>query len=717
MSIKVEFVTRIRIVILGMLLFCCVILFKLMFVQFVERDHWISKAERAHVRVRPIKATRGNIYSDDGSLLATSLPRYTVSFDPSISKMNKKRADIFKQGLNELSKKLASYFKDKPAQVYKSRILDAKSTGKRYLPINRRKINYSDKKMMESWPIFKHGQMNGGVIFEKVETRFDPFGSLARRTVGYTRKDSLGTVKGIVGLEFSFNEELGGVDGQQLFQKIGGGIWKPVSEDYIVTPKQGHDLHTTIDVNIQDFAESALRKSVTDNGANNGCAIVMDVKTGDIKALVNIDKIIKDQDTTYFELYNRAVATRYEPGSTIKLASVMAVLEERKELNLNSKVETGDGKYKFFNVEMRDSKYGGHGTLSFKDVFKKSSNIGVAKLVNETFYHSTQAQQKYIDYLSKFQLTNTMDFQLFGAAKPYVKTPEDQSWSGISLPWMSIGYEVEMSPLQMLAFYNAVANNGFYVTPRLVKSVSEGGKVLREFKVNAQNRKICSDETLAEVHEMLFSVVNEEGGTASNIKSSEYSISGKTGTKQNQKNGRYVKEYYATFAGFFPSQNPKYSIIVAIDHPQNGSYYGNDVAAPVFKEIADKIYTNDMSLHRHLSKEFAVEKGVFPTIQSGYSEDLQHLCEELNIEYWGNAGDLYSRAVRDQELQKVKWLDIPLRQEIVPDVVGMTLRDALSLLENQGLKVAFTGRGRVKSQSMNAGSTLVVGSKIRLELE
>lgn len=717
MSIKVQFITRIRIVILAMLVFCMAILYKVVDIQYINNDKWIAKAEKAHIRVRSIKATRGNIYAEDGSLLATSLPFYTVAFDPSVSTINQEREGIFNEGIDSLSIYLSRFYNDYSRGYYKDKIIKARDAKRKYVRINKKQINYAEKKEMEKWPIFKRGQMKGGVIFEKVERRFTPFGGLAARSIGRTKEDSARTIKGMYGLEYSFNDELSGVNGRQLFAKIGGGVWKPVTEKFITKPEQGRDLETTIDVNIQDFAETAITNAVREHDAGHGCAIVMEVATGEIKALVNIDQVIRNDNKSYREIYNWAVGRKSEPGSTMKLASVMALLEERSDINLDTKVETGNGKFKFFDVEMRDSKVGGHGEITLREAFKVSSNIGIAKLVNETFYHKKQTQKRFIDYLSKFGLAKPLDFQLKGSAEPNIKTPDDESWSGISLPWMSIGYEAEMSPLQMLSLYNTVANDGYFVQPRLVKGITEDGELVEEYKVDKSTRRICSAKTIKSVKEMLWAVVNEKGGTAYAQRSNQYSLSGKTGTKQLLKNSKYVHEYYATFAGFFPSEKPKYSILIAIDHPKNGKFYGSQVAAPVFKDIADKIYKNDLELHPHLDPNFKTEKGKFPVVRTGYYNDLKLLCDELHLNYWGGAGELWVTAYRDDELKQIKWRDVVIKEETVPKVIGMTLRDAISLLENLGLKVEMQGRGRVVSQSQDAESKLIFGSVIKLKLQ
>lgn len=727
MSIRIEFITRARIVILGLTLFCVLILYKLVSIQFIYGEKWRGKSDNLHLSVRKIKATRGNIFSDDGSLLATSSPKYRLAMDPTVSKITVEREKIFNDGIEELSQRLHRFYaqkaksnkrvRNRSAGSYLRLIKNAREANKRYVSINSTKINYAEKKAMEKWPIFKAGRMKGGVLFEKEETRFRPFTSLAFRTIGYTTADdSTGEVRGRKGLEYSFNEYLAGKTGAQLHSKMSGGVWKPVTEDYVVTPEEGHDIHTTLDVNIQDFAESALKRAVAENKASNGCAIVMDVKTGDIKALVNVDQKIRNGDTTYSEVYNNAVAKRYEPGSTIKLASVIALLEENSSLTLDTKVETDNGVYNFYDAVMRDSRVGGYGTISLLDVFKKSSNVGIAKLVEKNFYHSRAMQQKFIAYLRQCKLTEPMGFQLKGEAVPFVKTPDDDSWSGISLPWISIGYESLISPLQMLGFYNAIANDGYYVKPRIVSTISDDGKVIKEFRIEKDEKRICSEKTLEKVKIMLKSVV-EKGGTADNIRSSQYAISGKTGTKKNIKEGKYVKEYYATFAGFFPSENPKYSIMIAIDHPTQGKFYGGSVAAPVFKEIADKIYTNDLALHKNLDLEFERKPGVFPVIQAGYYKDLETICEELKLSYRGSTDKEWVRAQRNDELKRVQWKDLDLKYEKVPDVSGLTIRDALSLLEMKGLRVSFSGRGRVVSQSQEPGTNLLVGSKIKLILE
>lgn len=715
MSIKVQIVTRIRLVIIFMVLFAMGIIYRIIHLQFIDNEIWVKKQERAHIRVLPIKATRGNILSSEGGLLATSLPFYRVAFDPTVSNLTQEKLDIYKNGLDSLSIHLSRFFGDHSAKYYRELIVSAKSHKRRYLLLNKRQINFAEKKVLEKWPIFRDGKVDGGIIFEKVERRFMPYGGLAARTIGKIKlTDKL--IKGQFGLEYSFNDELSGVDGKQLFSKIGGGVWEPTSEDYIVNPRQGHDLATTIDVNIQDFAENAVRNCVRDNEADHGCAIVMEVATGDIKALVNIDQVKMGDFVEYREVYNWAVGRNSEPGSTMKLASVIALMEEYEDITSNTKIETGKGSTSFFDIEMKDSKKEGHGTITLREAFKYSSNIGIAKMVNDKFYHQRQLQQRFVDYLQKFHLTDPIDFQLQGSAVPHVKSPDSTSWSGISLPWMSIGYEVEISPLQILAFYNAIANDGYYVKPRIVTDILEDGKVLRSFSVDKSDKMLCSENTLKSVRDMLWSVVNEEGGTAYSQRSSQFSMSGKTGTKQNLKAGRYVHEYYATFAGFFPSEKPKYSIIVAIDNPKKGKYYGSDIAAPVFKAIADKIYKNDLALHPFLNPVFQVEKGSYPDIKAGYYQDLKVLCDQFNLKYWGGSNELWVKPVKDGNLKEIKWQDLIVNEEKVPDVVGMSFRDAITLLENSGMKVVFEGRGKVTSQSISPGSILVVGSKIKITL-
>ncbi len=689
MNIKKSILLRARVSFLLVALFAFAIIFRIVQIQMVDGEKWKKIAEKNVIQYKTIKATRGNIYSDNGSLLATSLPFYKVAIDPTVVE-----TEIFRRDIDSLSLLLSHYFKSGSPNDYKHRITNARLKGRQYVLLSRKLINYQDKKIMSKWPIFREGRMEGGVVFMKMDQRFKPFDYLGERTIGYVNENSKGA-----GLEYSFNSILAGQNGEALFKKMSGGIWKPVSDGNDVKVQHGLDIKTTIDINIQDVAEASLMNHLEMHNADKGCVVLMEVKTGEIKAMANLQKL---KNGSYGETYNFAVGNQglTEPGSTIKLASMMALLEEGG-IRINDSIETGNGVYSFYNnaKPMTDSKEGGYGRITIKEAFEKSSNIAISRLVNDHFMNDPQ---RFIDYLN----------QLVGEGVPRIKTPSDPSWSGISLPWMSIGYELELTPIQTLAFYNAVANNGKLIQPIIVKQAMRADRVIETFESKTLNKKICSDETLKVLRVLLEGVVNN--GTAKNIKNSDYRIAGKTGTAQKLKNGKYVKEYYTSFAGYFPAEAPKYSCIVIIDNPKGYRKYATDVAAPVFKEIADKIYSLDIQMHEDMDEEKYKQPGYFPVIQAGYQPDLQFLCNKLGISNHGSGNQEWVQA--QPVKNSIKWKERQIIEGLVPDVHGMTLRDAIYLLENKGMRVRFEGRGRVKRQSIKAGNRAIQGSTIELQL-
>ncbi len=699
MSIKRAILLRVRIAFLLVFLFAVAVLFRIFYLQFPEGEKWASIAESMGLQVMKVKATRGNIYSDDGSLLATSLPFYRIAMDPTLAS-----SEMYKKHIDSLSLLLSRFYKDQSASAYKRKIDQARKERRRYIILNRTEIDYQGKKQMENWPLVRHGRLKGGIIFEKIEKRFRPFSHLGYRTVGSTDGESRGTV----GLEFSFDSWLAGRDGEALFQKMAGGGWKPVFDGTEIQPINGFDIQTTINVNLQDIAETALLKGLERHKADYGVAIVMEVETGEIKAISNLSR---NSDGDYYERYNYAVGSQgsREPGSTFKLASMIALLEET-DIELTDTVDTGNGAMKFYKETMKDHKPGGYGRISVQEVFEKSSNIGVAKLVTQ---HFGDKPDKFINRIKEIGLNKEIDFQMVGEGVPYIKDPTDSSWSGISLPWMAHGYELKMTPLQTLTFYNAVANDGEMIQPIIVKSVLDDNRKVERFEAEVINSKICSKKTLKEIRLMLEGVV--ERGTAENIKDNRYGIAGKTGTAKKVVNGRYTNKYYTSFVGYFPAAEPRYSCIVVIDDPKGFQIYGSDVAAPVFKEIADKIFALEIEMQEELPDTRVEYAGIFPVMRGGKQEELSMISEELGLKTQDD--EIEATWVKTSVVeQEVQWKSNDPKQNLVPDVRGLTLRDALFLLENAGLKVQVVGRGRVDQQSISPGTRFRSGTTIKLSL-
>ena len=704
-SVKKSIVTRVRLAFLGVAVFSCAIFWKATKIQFQEGGKWRALEQERRISYQPVPATRGNIYSDNESIMATSLPFYRVAWDPGVVEES-----VFNAGVDSLAWHLSNFFGDRSVQEYRRRLVNArrsKDPALRYIRLNSRQINFQDKKTLANWPIFRARRNRGGAIFEKVDKRFRPFGGLAQRTIGFVNEDKHGA-----GLEYTFEQSLAGKAGEALFERVPGGV-KPVYDGTEIKPLPGYDVKTTLDINLQDVAENALYKSLVDNNAQYGCVILMEVATGEIKAVANLGKA---SDDTYKEDYNYAFADqgRTEPGSTFKLASMMALFEARPELMLDDIVDTGNGRMYVGGAVKSDSH--GYGRITVQQVFEKSSNIGVAKLVDKYFSGNPA---EYTDQLKKFGLDKPLGFQMAGEARPYVKDPSDRSWSRTSLTTMSIGYELKLAPLQTLALYNAIANGGVKVQPLIVKEIKQADKVLQHNETKVLNPKICSEATLAKVKAMMEGVVTE--GTARGIRPKDYAIAGKTGTAWKFKNGQYTKTYSTSFVGYFPADKPKYSCIVVVDSPRNGRIYGADVAAPVFREVADKCMARDLLSQRPLLAKARLNKSHVPFVRAGMQEELALVCQTLGLvgRTQATGGEEWVRAASDTAFhaRTVALVANPVRAGRVPQVRGLTLRDALCLLENRGLHVRGLGTGRVREQSLAVGAPIKRGEVITLVLE
>ncbi|MGB0522814.1 MAG: penicillin-binding protein [Flammeovirgaceae bacterium] len=703
MGVKNSILVRIRVAFVAIVVVLGLVVVKMIDIQVVNGEKWREVARENGLQYRKVKATRGNILSDNGNFMATSLPFYQLAIDPTVANQ-----EVFNANIDTLCRLFEGFFQEKTAEEYANEIREARDTRSRYFVVSRKRhVSYQERKELEKWPIFNLGRYRGGVLFEKVDKRFRPFDPVARRTVGFLiESDSTGELKGR-GIEYSFNDELAGVDGEALYQRIAGSRWKPVEDESMVRTENGYDIETTINLDIQDKATEMLKKALMRRAAKYGVMILMEVETGEIKAMVNLGK---DSKGRYRENYNYAVGSQgvNEPGSTFKTASMLALLEAT-DIKVNDTINTGDGKYMFYeDCIMTDAAVYGYGRLSVQKVFEKSSNIGVSKMV---FRHFQDNPKLFYEYLSKFNLTKPIGFQMMGEGEPNVNQPGSEMWSGCSLPWMAIGYEVQVSPLHLVAFYNAIANGGKMIEPLLVKRVLRGGHIVeKEFSPRVLNPKICSERNLEIIQQMLEGVI--EHGTANNIYTEEYKIAGKTGTTHKLYKGRYVDKYYTSFVGYFPADKPKYTCIVGIDEPQGDDHYGGSVAAPVFRELADWLYV--VGVEKELD-ELEIANADAPYIRSGKYTDLVNLTDELgvktvpmNTEDW-----VYTSNQGDTVLLK----NNIFHDELVPDVTGMVLKDALYILENQGLTVKVIGTGaRVRKQSLKVGRKVRPGYVIYLTM-
>ncbi|WP_027001204.1 penicillin-binding protein [Hugenholtzia roseola] len=706
MRVKTDILLRVRVSFIAMFVLAILVVYKIMTIQIIEGEKWSSKARGVENRV--VEATRGNIYAADGSLLATSLPFYRAALDPTISD-----SSVFAAGVDSLGLLLAEFYGEKTAQEYVAELRTARKENKQYKILSKKLIDYQQKKRLESFPILREGRKKGGLIVEKIEKRHLPYADLARRTVGFMSEDTSADVSGR-GLEYSFNQYLAGVNGEALYELIAGDYWRPISNVSQVRPENGKDIETSLDIHLQDTVHRLLKQNLIKYQANYGTAIVMEVASGEIKAMVNLGK---NNNGDYVENNNYAVGNMgsAEPGSTFKLASMMALFEEAADIiSLNDSVQTGDGKHKYFeDAVMKD--VSPLGKISVQEVFEKSSNVGMSLLVWKYFRKNPE---KFLQHLDNFGITQPLGFQMAGEATPYFRRPNDKEWSGSTLPWMSIGYELEIAPLQTLAFYNAIANKGKLVRPQIVKRISYAGKTLQEFETQVLKEKICSDKTLQALQAMLLGVV--ERGTAKTIRRKLYNIAGKTGTSEKVKDGVYTEEHYTSFVGYFPAENPQYSCIVVIDEPKDDRLkYAAEIAAPIFADIADLVYFK--YVHQPLEKATEQSDSLYfrlPVVRAGYRPDLELLCTQLGIAHQTQTSSFWvGTQIGEEKNPTIHWIENPLQAGLVPDVRGMRLRDAIYLLENQGLKVSFKGKGRVSKQSLTPGGRLQKGTNITLYLE
>ena len=704
MDIRRTILLRTRIAFFVVVLVAASIVSKLIYLQFFQGGQWRQSATSTGLAYRPIPATRGNIYAADGNLLATSLPLYQVAFDPCIVEEN-----TFQKNIEALSTHLADFYGDSSAAYYQQLIVEARHASRKYVLLNKQRINHHAKQQMKQWPIFCLGRWQGGVIFEKVEKRQRPFGPLAARTIGFMNADGCGA-----GLEYSFHQTLRGVDGRGLYQKMMGGHWKMIYSNATVTqPVHGHDLVTTLDVNLQDVAHRSLLHALQISAAAHGCVVVMEVKTGAIKAMVNLSRT---QDGQYSERYNYAVGNlgMIEPGSTFKLASMLALLEETA-MELTDTVDAGDGQYRFYDRIMKDVQRGGHGVITLQEVFEKSSNIGISRLVDETF---AKAPHKLISYFKKLGFDTPLGLPLTGEGTPVLPTPQSASWSGVTIPWMAIGYNLKVTPMHILTLYNAIANEGKMVRPMIVKEVKKANQTLRDFQGKTSGPRICSDKTRKKLHTLLTGMVAR--GPARKFKHGFYQIAGKTGTANKVVDGRYTNDTCISFAGYFPVEAPRYSCIVVVDTPQNYAYHFGAAVAPVVKDIADKIAAKDLASQCFVQAMDNVpqDAGKLPLVRAGDQQELLDLCKVLQVPCsLEPASSTWVTAV--QEEGQLTWhAHAHEPPNKVPHVVGMVLRDALSVLEHHGLRVTVQGnRGkRVKYQSILPGTKAVTGGQIVLTM-
>ena len=644
----------------GLMLFSFILIGKLIQIQFSEGDKYREIASKRTLKKDIIKPSRGNIFADDGSILATSMARYEVRWDAAVPskslylKYKKKLVNGLAEILNGSKKSISTK-------------LDKAVRDRHRYQLIARDLTYSEKNKIKQLPLFKLPSYKGGLIIEHKMVREHPLGKIAERTVGRVAEEPKGGYK-LVGLEGAFSQYLEGESGQRLKQKIAGGQWKPINDVNEKEPTEGYNVHTTINVNIQDIAHSALLEQMENFKADHGTVVVMETKTGKIKAIANLGKT---KVGTYYEKLNYAVGEAHEPGSTFKLMAMIAALED-KVIDQNTLIPTGNGELTFFGkYKVRDSKKGGYGTITAAKIFEVSSNTGMVKIIHENY---SKNPKKFVNRLYNMRVNKELGLPIRGEGIPKIPHPDDKKdWDQLDLPWMAYGYGVSMTPLQTLTFYNAIANNGVMLKPRFIEKIESFGQSSNQaFSQIILNPSLCSQSTIEKVKKMMLNVVDKKWGTAHNIRDSELTMAGKTGTCQLDYNRKDKEvQYVASFVGYFPAEKPEYSCIVVIHRPDKKiGYYGSTVAAPVFKKIAKKIYNS-------LPKTIYIK-----------SEQIHQLSSKVKA--------------------------IPPEGE-VSDLKGMTQIEALSILEPMGPKVEIKGKSKVKKQSPNSGASFNIYQKITLK--
>ena len=657
---------RIYLVAFFLFIMAVAIAVKLTNIQWVEGDYYRKLAKERTVKNFVIPANKGNIYSADGSLLATSIPNYEIRFDAVAPK-----TEVFEKNIKQLADSLGKLL-NKSSDTFERELRRARVNKSRYFLVAR-DLSYTEYIAIKSFPLFNLGAYKGGIIVEQETVREHPIGKIAERTIGYIGRDVNGHINP-VGVEGAYSNYLNGKDGRILKQKIAKGQWKPISDVNQVEPQDGYDVISTIDVFIQDIAHHALLKQLEEYQADHGCVVVMETKTGYVKAISNLGR--NEKTGMYSERLNYAVRESHEPGSTFKLVDLMALLED-KLVDTSAVFDSKGGEIKYFGKSVRDSHKGGYGKISLARGFEVSSNTVMVQAVYNN-YKSNPTQ--FVNHINAYGLNRKLGIGFNGEGAPYIPQPSDRSWSKLSLPWMAYGYGVSVTPLQTLAYYNAVANNGEMVKPLFVSEIKEWNKTIKKYDKVVLNPKICSQETIHKLKAILENVVKR--GTGSKLYSKDFSMAGKTGTAQVNyaKAGGAEKYYASSFVGYFPADHPKYSCIVVVHKPNttNNNYYGADVAGPVFKRIAQKIFTDS------------------PT-----TNEIKNLNRKIQKQE-SNYNSYYAKAQK-----KIK---------SIPNVRGMAGMDAVALLENLGLKVKAIGIGKVKKQSLQAGENINKNATIILEL-
>lgn len=700
------------------LIFGIAIIAKIIMVQTKDKDTLMQLAERREYRVDTLEASRGNIFSSDGQLMATTIPLYDVFFD--YKAVEDSDPKCLEENIDSLCIQMAELFPKRNATQWKAFFAEGKAKGNRHYLIARN-ITLAEYRKMQQFVIFNRGVYKGGIIAEKKVRRVHPYNELASLMLGMANEK-----KGYYfGIEGAYNEYLRGQNGVRLVRRIHNSGWMPVESEQNVDAQNGNDVITTFDIKLQDIVESALNKALTDNKAEQGCAILMETETGYVKALANLS--LNHETGLYEEKYNVALAERYEPGSVFKIASMVVLLNNNENLKLDDKVNIGTGPIKFSNRTMKDDhSFAQGGVCTVQEVIEQSSNKGTAVLATRAF---AAHPEKYVDGLYALGLNKKIGTGITGEAQPVIKHPNDKTkdgrklWSNVSLPWMSIGYEVNVTPLHLVTLYNGIANGGRMMKPQFVSEIRRGNQTIEKYEPIVLNERIASPESIKKLHTMLEGVVIR--GTAKRqFEGCVVGVAGKTGTAQYydrvqgyayHEPGIGRKLYNTTFVGYFPTDKPRYTCIVMISRARGRFWAAGSVSAPGFREIAEKVYAMRIGKQEDDTITLMPTTATEPVIVRHDKETdyLKSLSKSYNDYALG--GDWVTMERNEDGNTLLREAKLP--DNIIPNVVGMDITDAVYLLENMGIPTEFEGRGRVKEQSLHAGDTLRSNNVMKLKLE
>jgi len=703
MDVKRDILWRVYLSFILIVLVCILILGKAFYIQQVQGKYWRSLSDSLHQRIIEIPAARGTIYSEDGQMLSTNIPQFDIYIDFRVSPLREKTGLLFRTHIDSLSLSLAALFKDKSAEKYKDELTQAYEANIGNYEL-RKKISYREYLQLVKFPLFKLGRYKSGMIAEEKNIRLNPYENIGYRTIGLARDENK------VGLEKSYDTVLNGRNGRQLVRAIAGGVTVPVQEgEFEIAPETGKDIISTIDVFIQEVTEKALMSMMVKNEAQTGVAIVMEVKTGKIKAIANLGKVGEGK---YAEDLNYAI-TPTEPGSTFKLVTLLSALEDGK-VNLNSRVNLEGGVWKVSGQTVYDSEKHGKFDASILEAFEESSNVGMAKIA---MAHYSNNVNEYFKHLTKLRLDSTSGLDLVGERQPRLVKPGSRLWGPTTLPWMAFGYNIEITPLQTLNLYNSIANNGVMMRPYLVNSIQEEGRILKSISPKVYNAQLCKPSTIRDLRIALEGVCIN--GTAKKLfAGSLYKVAGKTGTAKvaNGNKGYGEGIFQSSFAGYFPADNPQYTVVVIIKNkPHAANFYGASVAGPVFKEIADRLYSTYIQNKLDIAPVFAVkDSSLFNYSISKIS--LQTIAKQLSIPYQDSSLASNSWIQLQGKGKNLKAATQMISDTTMPNMTGMKLQDALWLCEKKGLLVKCVGKGKVVKQSIAQGDVIIKGQQIQIDL-